>query len=205
MKLFNTIQELWDYCQYCPICARNCREVIATVGPDYSFLLIDYSKYESKLDLHCTYKKKGNVFNIDYHIDCKENTFRVGEPRTVSVSLDPLKPEKVKSANFYFFIEGICHECNSSSTNSQDLEFDLESSTIYNMGLERENFYLSDADEHFHITPIHDRNVMLVSRLYQNGQVGFSESKTIELPMVKLDLSDQARTINKLKTLILFS
>lgn len=205
MKLFNTIQELWDYCKYCPICTRNCREVIVTVGPDYSFILIDYFKSLNKLELHCTYKKKGNVFNIDYHIDCKENTFRASEPRTVSVSIHPIQTEKVKSAHFHFFIEGLCHECNCSSMSSQDLEFDLESSTIYNLGLERETFYLCDAEDKFLVTPIHDRNVMLVRRLYQNGEIGFSEGKVIELPMVKLDLSDQLKAVNKLKTLILFS
>jgi hypothetical protein len=46
---------------------------------------------------------------------------------------------------------------------------------------------------------------MLVSRCYEEG-LGFSESdKTIELPLVKLDLSDQEKATNKIKTLILFS
>jgi hypothetical protein len=36
--------------------------------------------------------------------------------------------------------------------------------------------------------------------------MGYSESsKPIELPMFKLDFSDQAKTIKKIKTLILFS
>jgi len=205
MKLFNTIQELWDYCKYCPICTRNCREVVVSVGPDYSFTLIDHFKSNDHLILQCTYKKKGNIYNIEYNINCIENTFRAGEPRVVQVSTEAITSEKVKAAYFYFFIEGLCQECHCSSANSQDLEFDLESSTISNMGLERENFYLGNHIEKYHVTPIHDRNVMLVSRLYQTGEVGFSESKTIELPIVKLDLSDQAKTVNKLKTLILFS
>lgn len=205
MKLFNTIQELWDYCKYCPICTRNCREVIVSVGPDFSFILISHSKNDTNLVLQCTYKRKGDIYNVDYQINCIDNTFHITEPKVVQLANDIAKPEKVKEAYFYFFIEGLCNECNGSSANSQDLEFDLEDGTISNMGLERENFYLFETEEKFHITPIHDRNVMLVSRLYQNGEVGFSESKTIELPIVKLDLSDQAKTVNKLKTLILFS
>ena len=207
MKLFNTIQELWDYCVYCPICTRNCREIAISVGPDSNFILVDYKKQNNDLILQCTYKKRREIYSINYTINCLDNSFQIGTPAVIELGPDIIaKPEKVKGAYFYFFIEGICNECDSTSASSRDLEFDRVDSCIVDIGLERENFYLFDTGEKYHVTPIHDRNVMLVSHLYPTEDMSYTESsKPIELPLVKLDLTDQAKTINKIKTLILFS
>lgn len=207
MKLFNTIQELWDYCVYCPICTRNCRKVVISVGPDNSFVLVSHQKEDNKLVLQCTYKRKRQVYSVDYNINCLDNTFSIGEPRVVDLANEVVaKPERVKEAYFFFFIEGICGECTCTSAHSLDLELDLAEKTISNIGLERESFYLFETEDKFHLAPIHDRNVMLVSRCYFDEKMGFTESdKPLELPIVKLDLSNQAKVANKIKTLILFS
>lgn len=207
MKSFNTIQELWDYCKYCPICTRNCRQIEVSVGPDLSFILINHQKEDNNLILQCTYKKSDHIYNIDYNINCVDNTFQVGEPRLVQLGNNStLNPEQVKRAYFYFFIEGVCGECDCTTTSGVDLEFDVEDGTISSIELERENFYLFETDEKYHLTVIHDRNSILISRLHLNKDMGYSESsKPIELPMFKLDFSDQAKTIKKIKTLILFS
>ncbi len=208
MKLFNTIQELWDYCAYCPICMRNCREVIVSVGPDAVFILVSSQKKDNELYLQCTYKNKRSIYTVEYNINCTDNTFLVKVPNVVELPLgETAKPEKVKEAYFFFFIEGLCKECSCTSAHGLDLELDIVDRKVANIGLERESFYLLESKDKFHVTPIHDRNIMLVSRCYvDDEQIGFTESdKPIELPLVKLDLSDQEKTSNKIKTLILFS
>jgi hypothetical protein len=208
MKLFNTIQELWDYCAYCPICMRNCREVIVSVGPDGAFILVSSQKKDNNLFLQCTYKNKHSIYTVEYNLNCTDNTFLVEVPNVIELPLgETAKPQKIKEAYFFFFVEGICNECNCATAHSLDLELDIVDKQISKIGLERESFYLLEGKDKFHVTPIHDRNVMLVSRCHvDDEQFGFSESnKTIELPLVKLDLSDQEKATNKIKTLILFS
>lgn len=208
MKLFNTVQELWDYCSFCPICLRSCREICVSVGPDSVFILVHSQKKKNDLYLQCTYKNKRNIYSVDYNINCLDNTFKVKVPKVQELPAGEIaNPKKVEKAYFFFFLEGLCRECNCTSAHGLDLELDIVDKKISNIGLERESFYLLEGKDKFHVTPIHDRNVMLVSRCYvDDEEIGFSESdKTIELPLVKLDLSDQTKATNKIKTLILFS
>ncbi len=209
MKQFATIQELWDYCSYCPICLRSCREVVVSVGPDGHFILVAAQKQDNDtLFLQCTYKNKRSIYSVNYDINCLDNTFKVTVPYVQEVAPGEVaNTEKAKKAYFFFFIEGLCRECNCTSAHGLDLELDIVDRKISNIGLERESFYLLEGKHKFHVSPIHDRNVMLVSRCYPDDEgIGFIESdKTIELPLVKLDLSDQERVVEKIKTLILFS
>lgn len=208
MKQFATIQELWDYCAYCPICLRNCREVVVSVGPDGAFILVTAKKQENALYLQCTYKNKRNVYSVNYDINCLDNTFKVDVSHVREIAPgEEINTDRIKRAYFFFFVEGLCRECHCTSAHGVDLELDIVDRKISNIGLDRESFYLLEGKDKFHVSPIHDRNVMLVSRCYPDDEgIGFIESdKTIELPLVKLDLSDQDRVVNKLKTLILFS
>jgi hypothetical protein len=208
MKSFNSIQELWDYCLFCPICIRSCREIVVSAGPDGAFTLNSSDKKDDgTLYLQCTYKNKRNIYTVEYDINCLDNTFKVEVPNVQSLPLGEVaNPIKVKQAYFFFFIEGLCRNCTCTSAHGLDLELDIVDRKISNIGLERESFYLLEGKDKFHVSPIHDRNVMLVSRCYVDEEIGFSESdKTIELPLVKLDLTDQSKVTNKIKTLILFS
>jgi hypothetical protein len=180
-----------------------------SVGPDGAFILVASQKQDNgTLFLQCTYKNKRNVYSVNYDVNCLDNTFTVDVPYVQE--LDPgevVNTKKVEKAYFFFFIEGLCRECSCTSAHGLDLELDIVDKKISNIGLERESFYLLEGKDKFHVSPIHDRNVMLVSRCYNDDEgIGFIESdKTIELPLVKLDLSDQDKLVNKIKTLILFS
>lgn len=207
MKQFENIQELWDYCAYCPFCMRNCREMAVSVGPDNVFILVEFKKQNHRLLLECTFKSKRHIYNVDYDINCLDNSFDVTVPRVQEVPAgETANPDKAKKAYFFFFIEGICRECSCTSAHGADLELDLLGKQISNIELERESLYFLECEDKFHVSPIHDRNVMLVSRCYVDDEFGISDSeKTIELPLVKLDPTDQAKTVSKIKTYILFS
>ena len=208
MKLFNNVQELWDYCTYCPFCMRNCRKAFVSVGPDDVFILVDFKKGIDNLFLECTFKSKRHIYNVDYNINCFDNTFTVEVPKVQEVPPgEKPNPDKAKKANFFFFVEGLCKECHCTSAHGADIDLDLLNKKISKIELERESLYFLECKDKFHVSPIHDRNVMLVSRCYvSDDELGLEVSdKTITLPLVKLDPTDQAKTVNKIKTLILFS
>jgi hypothetical protein len=202
VKLFNNVQELWNYCSFCPICQNN-REISVSVGPDAVFTLNSFSKLNSILELQCEYNKRRNIYSVEYKIDCNSNQFEIsvtnvreGDPET------RLAFPKVEKAYFYFYIQSSCQQCNCSTAHGTDLELDVLERKVSNIALERETFRFLNEQDKFHISIIHDQNVMLVSRCY-----GFDreDEKSISLPIVKLDLSNQSQVINKIKTLILFS
>lgn len=207
MKNFNTLQELWDYCLYCPVCQRNCRQIHISVGPDHIFILVDFDKVNSILHLQCT-SKTNYSYLVRYKIDCQNNTFNSEITNSVFLSSAHIKPE-----HFFFFLEGICNECNCSSVHSFDLDLDIDSKKFNDIGLEMENFCLLKAPDKFRINIIYDllQDEMLVSKIITTENDPQAEMEwieghnSIELPVIKLDFSDQVKLSNKIKTLILFS
>jgi hypothetical protein len=206
MKIFNSIQELWDYCSFCPVC-QGARQISVSVGPDMVFSLKHMHKEDETLHLECIYKKKQNLYTIQYKIDCNTNLFDVSVANVeVLVEKNQIPFAKVAKAYFYIYIRSKCHECGCSSTDSIDLEFGIVDKKVTNIQLDREVFRLLNEVDKFNITVIHDDNIMLVSRCYEFDEEDYDEdSKAIRLPLVKLDLLNQAKVVNKIKTLILFS
>ena len=100
---------------------------------------------------------------------------------------------------FYFWIQGSCPACGCASTHGADLELDLLDKKISNIKLERESVYLANT---YHVSLFHDSDTMLVSRSSSDSE---DDSKTIKLPLIRLDLSEPDKVINRIKTLILFS
>jgi hypothetical protein len=206
MKIFNSIQELWDYCSFCPVC-QNTREMSVSVGPDDVFTLDSFSKRDSILELQCQFHKKQNIYYVSYKIDCNTNSFDVQVTNVLEKMPETkMPPDKVKKAYFFFYIQSNCQYCDCSTAHGKDLELDMLEKKVYNIGLERESHWLLNETDKFHISVIHDRDVMLVTRCYGIDEFDFREDgKSITLPLVKLDLSNQHKVVNKIKTLILFS
>lgn len=209
MRIFNTVQELWSYCLFCPICQEPSRNIILTVGPDNEFVITEFEKKGSELKLFCSYRQ-GNLSKKDksrapthsatFTIDCLKNSYQVE-----TAGLDPAIVATAKEAYFYLYINANCTGCDNSYLNSSDLEFYSEDKTIHNIQMEREGAYVSSGKDKFHITLSHDSGVMRVSRCYDMDGETIDDEKVIELPLVNLDFSDAPKVINKVKTLILFS
>lgn len=206
MKIFNSIQELWDYCSFCPVCLGN-RCISVSVGPDGVFSLKNMHKQDETLHLVCIYKKKQNLYTVEYHIDCNTNLFDVSVTNVeVVIEENQIPIDRVTKAYFYIYIRSKCYECRCSSLDSIDLEFGIVDKTITNIQLDREVFRLLNEPDKFNITVIHDVNIMLVSRCHEFDSEDYDEdSKAIRLPLVCLDLRNQDKVVNKIKTLILFS
>ena len=200
MKTFNTLQELWDYCSYCPICKNDHRNMIVSVGPDNVFSLVDLSKDKNFIHLHCRYRNKSNTYGVNYNIDCQDNTFDVSVADLQITNQDNrLPPIKVKRAYFYFYIQSTCTNCGilpgASAVYSSDLELDMLNNKVVNIALERESYTLFDGVAPMRIGIYHDSGLIKITPDLQG---------TIELPMMQLDLSDQAKVIQKIKTLTMF-
>jgi hypothetical protein len=212
MKILNTIQKLWNYCLFCPICQDSCRTIRISVGPDRTFEFLSFKKGEHILDVSCLYKKNFYKYQVDYLIDCDNNIFKVNVFEVPNIDARFHNPEKVrdvasliKEAYFFFHIESDCVVCGCSQTHGLDLEFDTIEKTISNIGLERESIFLMKNTDKFHITLIYDSNIMLVSRLIKSEGPIEEDSKALELPLVNFDFTNIDKVISKIKTFILFS
>lgn len=181
--------------------------MLVSVGPDAVFSLNSFSKQDSVLELQCEYDKKSNIYSVEYKIDCNTNHFDVKVTNVRENMPETRLPEaKVTRAYFYFYIQSNCQGCDCSTAHGADLELDILDKKISNIQLERESFWLLNEADKYHISILHDSNVMKVTRCYGIDEFDFREDdKAISLPIVNLDLSNQQKVVSKIKTLILFS
>lgn len=191
MKLFNSIQELWNYNEFCPLCKKN-REVIVSVGPDIVNNLLLFEKSGNQLILTCNFKNNG-LREGQYKINCDTNRYDITNP-----ILDEYR-------DFYFYIQSFCYSCHKSCVASIDLELMSEIKMISNIGMERESYYLYEEKNIFHIILNHSDNKLQINKCYLKEDGRFIESLVMRLPLMNLDLNDSEKVINKIKTLILFS
>lgn len=204
MRLFNTVQELWSYCAFCPLCQEICREPLVDVAID------------SDGNIHTTYEKKDQFLYITcekrlwkrsktyqtvckYVIDCVNNTFTVQS-----------LPDTPQEASCY--IQSLCDQCRCSFVYGSDMELRMPSQTVSNIGLDREHFELTDDKDRYNINYYYGYNnppgqVMYIEREPIDCEYDKDADRElgIRLPIMELDFSDQKKIINKLKTLILFS
>lgn len=204
MKLFNTLQELWDHCAFCPICLRKCREVLISVGPDDEFTLLSTKKSNEALHIKCSFKNKTDLYSIIYQINCLDNSYTVDIkylcPRDSTAEMPTQAPE-ISEPYFFFFIESFCNECICANSHSIDLEFNTLDRKIYNLKLDREDFSLKSEKDSMLITLSYGKNMLVVNMADRNN----TPLPFIKLPMINLDFSDQDKAIDRIKTLILFS
>jgi hypothetical protein len=195
MKILNSVQELWSYCLYCPICKDVCRDVSVSVGPDDQFQVVFSDKDNHILSVQCLYKNKDKKVHVTYLIDCLKNTFEIegGD-------------ESLAKTYCYFYIQSDCRRCDATHTNGTDLELNLEDKQVYNIGIEREGIYLLNTKDKYHITMSYDNNTMLVSKCFQDDEgMIIDDNKVARLPLVKIDFSKPRKAANRIKTLLVFS
>jgi hypothetical protein len=202
MKPFDNLQEVWDYCTFCPLCQKDKREISVSVGPDRFWSFVSFEKVENILKIICTYSYKQNRYFVNYSFNCIDNTFLL-EYSSANSSFQGGLLEKAKEAYFFFYVDGVCPNCECSAAATTDLELDLQDGIVTNLQLEREKFFLLQEQDKFHVTLAHSSNIMRVSKYFDSSYE--EEDDEIELPLFNLDLTNQSKLVNKLKTLILFS
>src|SRR5271170_2962504 len=105
MKSFSNIQELWEYCLFCPICQKENRNIIVSMGPEYNIKVIDHDINNGILEISCTYKY---IYPINFKFNCVDNTF-------VHLTQDNKIANEILQESVYLYIQGICKKCKCSA------------------------------------------------------------------------------------------
>lgn len=203
MKSLNSIQELWSYCLFCPICQDITRDMQVSVGPDDVFTLSSFEKNNHILTLHTCFRVKKLKYNIKYDINCLDSSF-------IADISDPIPSDKVvegsKLPYFYFYIRSNCQICDASHSNGTDLELDLGTRVIKNIGVETDGIYLLKEKTKYHISMEYDNGKMIISKCFEdeNGEL-LDDNKPFSFPIINFDFSDTKRVVRRIKTLLVFS
>lgn len=211
MKIFANIEELWNYCLFCPVCQKDCREMIVSVGPDILFRLNSFQKENSILELSCRYIDTNYYFDFNFKINCLENSFDIDakDLATFPMQIADNSYERFKNTYFFFIIQSTCRKCKHTSAYSSDIEFDFSNKKISKIEFERESFYLLKEPEKYYISINYDESATFVSKCFVEKENNYNvitlSGKNIKLPLIKLDLVNQASCVQKIKTLVLFS
>lgn len=203
MKLLNTIQELWSYCLYCPVCKDAIRYMHVSVGPDEAFILKSFKKKNDILQLRCAFRAKKREYKVDYNINCQDNSFEfdISDPESCEVEVS-----KASTPYFYFYIQSDCKKCLATHVNGTDLELDFINKKITNIGIEREGVYLLDQKNKYHITLSYDSQEMIISRCYENDKgIIIDDNKPFQCSIIDFDFSQPEKVTNKIKMMLLFS
>ena len=214
MHKFNNLQQLWDYCVYCPICNKNCRKPEISAAEDSCFKLANSDKYDSKLTLNCTFVYRDDAgkritYPVKCDIDCLTNEIDVNiQSQSISKLLNNIE-------KYYFYIESFCDICKCAATYTEDIELDILNGTISNFVLEEEKYYLLQCEDKYRVRFIYYKNYTSIRKCYldydniagiktNSLSYKFKEPKII-LPLINLDISNQKESVDKIKTLILLS
>jgi len=221
MKKFETLQLLWNYCTFCPICRTNCRDISISVSPDNIFKLISFKKEDELLKLYCTYRqRKQDKYKANYVINTLTGKFGVevlemmdsiDSEMNADTNLDEEEKYrlrvKVSKTYFYFYINGDCKVCNAASINSTDIELNWDGESITNIGIEREGIFIILPKDKYHLSILYDSNKTLINKcLIDKLSYDILDSdKMFECPIINFDFSNLQKVVNKIKTIITFS
>lgn len=202
MKQFKSLQELWAYCMYCPLCKEMCRNVIPSIGPDDNFFLKTYRKTGRVLLLKNKYSfinEYGNNINnsLNLSIDC--------ETHTVSQNLFDMGSGEIfyKEINGYIYFIASCNMCDSVIF-SKEISFNNHIINVPEIQIESETYLLNNELEEFHISLHHDFNHMDILRKdIDNHENEYKKPITCEL--FDLDFNNIEKTLKRLKTIVVFS
>lgn len=202
MKKFSTFQELWSYCRFCPLCQDITRGITVASGPGESSIVTKQKKVNEILQI-TTVKKVGSAnYTHTYYIDCVRNTFTL----SIKEAMPEDPPVKRQASNFMFFLISDCDVCHNTSTNSTDIELDILSKKVSNIGVELESIYMLNKKSKYHLVLNHEDQLLNISKVKYLAQIGEAEEgKVITFPLTQFDFSKPKKVFNRIRTLLVFS
>ena len=199
MGPFACIEDMWQNLSFCPICKEFCRKIDLSVGLDTHFSLLSFSKDENELEiksyLTINYKKYMTIFKLN----CLNDKYIFDIYSATSLEEVTISDFQIY---FYFYMQSFCDVCDSASAYSSDIELDNTTNVVTNIGLESENFTLRKQNEVYKVTLdyLEDRMYVL-----PYNEEPFYKEKEFKYPIISLDVSNQEKAVDKIKTLILLS
>lgn len=191
MRNFNNINELWDYCAYCPICKLSTRDLSATIKSPL-LTSISWSKDDDKLVIVCEeVVNDESKIQINFEIDCINN---------ILLNSDSL----IFDTDTFLYLTARC-KCDMSNISSTNMFFEL-GKIVSPIGIEQESVYFLNDKENFHLSLFHTSENILFSKLIKNElfENSFINDAIITAPIFHMDLNDSEKCINKLKTIMVF-
>lgn len=193
---------------FCPICQDTCREISVTLGPDGVVTPVHLMKLDENLQLVTSVQIREDKYSITFNIDCIKNTFEFIISDKVSNPKDFV--EKAARSSLFFFVESDCKKCMNSWTNGKDIELNFLTKKIENIGLEREEIWLTKTKDKFLVAYEYIEGYMSIDKLLESfdfdGLVGHHPSSSpTKLPITELDFKNYNKIINKIKTVLVFS
>lgn len=211
MKILNTLQELWEYFEFCPICQDFNRKVdqlmaVSVLSPVSGPILPDvqYIKHPYNLLISGSIKIGTNTYSSSFNIDCIQNTFYFDLKEFISFT-NTVFPDRIA-----FYLGAECLRCNCSHINSYFF-LDINNNTVCYLKPQKEVIHLLSEIDKFHIQLRHSENKMAISRyhlddiMYLGPKSIVDDNKVIILPMVPLDFTDIPKVVKRIKTMITFS
>lgn len=204
MKKFNTLQELWSYCLFCPLCQDMTRDITVVAGPYDVVAIMGQSKDNEFLKIETVVKLLKQRYSVNYYIDCVRNVFTISVPKMVPSNEESVT--KASSSVFFFSLISNCEACGNTSLNSSDIELDILSKKISNFGVDMEGIYLLEQKTKYHLTLNHSSDELLVSKCFEDdsGTI-IDDNKVINLPLTHFDFSKPKKVLNRIRTFLVFS
>lgn len=209
MKKFNTFQELWSYCLFCPLCQDTTRYIVINNGFGESSIITNYKKNNEILKITC-FKMVGNLqFTYLYNINCLKNTFTFN----IKESMPENHPVKSKNSKFFFNLISNCDICDNTSINSVDIELDIFSKIVSNIGIEVESIIICNKKNKYHLVLNYEDQLTYISNInnldqiqkFDLNQTKGIKNEVISFPLTKFDFSKPKKVFNRIKTLLVFS
>ena len=202
MAKFNSLQDLWSYCMYCPFCKEMSRTISVSIGPDYSLEFISSRKSGKILHIN-SYARVSDEYNHSHKynskilIDCISNTY--------VKTLYDLHSEKIIHApvSGYIQIYSHCKQCDS-FVNSYEINFYNSILDLSTLKIENEHYIINSNDEEFSLNLRYDLNkIEIIKReLYENDS---KYKKPILSPIFNLNFNNIDDIIKRIKTILIFS
>ncbi len=215
MKTFNSLKDLYNYFSYCPVCKRDDRNVIMSVGPAKSHDLISYELTDQDLIIYSTYKEKNVVqYRVNYKInllDCSHQIDvldMVEPPPIMDIHASFEEEEKsyqiswVKKSYFRFKFQTVCY-CKKTILTSNYIE--LVSNKPLELSLIKEHIDIISFDKKYSISCRFDINKAFIYEIKanSNGQF-FKDWKAIEYPSSEFNFNNLESVYNNIQTFLLF-
>ncbi len=213
MKLFNNLQELWDYALYCPICEDMCRTISLSLNPDRIFKPDPLFSKDELLNINfiATLKNTFNSINLvngHLKINCLTNQFIIEDLSNLSDKFVPILLKKLDHAQHKaeLFLESHCLVCGNSAIYSNDIELDFSSNSLKEIKLNLEIVEIKiDSSKIYTIEQKYDDNQTWIEEYHTLDNGKLRRKASYRHNLLNIDFSDLKKAFNRIKTILVFS
>lgn len=195
MRIFNTLQELWGYCAFCPICKKNNRVVYPVAATDFC-RIAEFLKEEIALTLLVEMENPSK----DSKKKCDRTILTIIDCENGSIGSDSIPP-----VDFSFYLKSKCENCQSYVTTSF-IDIIYMDKKISNYRISYEEVYYKKTNNKLHVTFCHDIDMIFASKITidDNNEI-LHEDNGFRCPIINLSLTEHEKITNKIKTFLIFS